>query len=314
MTDEIHGESQAKFVRQIEILQSSYSIASDNWREIEKSLLAQVARLEKESAESSKREGDLRRKARENSGRCKELELEILETSSDIGNFKKQRDLAREASSALEHALDAARQEIDVLARASSAIERAAEVKEESSKTDKNVQGCFKPDYSAETSNQRPGQFSTRESPTDEQPTQVSLTEIPIDLVTTPATPERTLNDMFSVSTAAAGPSVQLVERLSASVRRLESEKATLQAEVDRLMAERSEAMGQVVALMEELETKRDADAKAAELKEEMEDTRVKLTTTLEMLGEKSELIDELRHDIVDMKEIYRSSLENTIK
>ena len=66
------------------------------------------------------------------------------------------------------------------------------------------------------------------------------------DGVVTPATLERTINDMISVSTAAAGPSVQLVERMSAAVRRLESDKASAKDQSERLASQRDEARKQI--------------------------------------------------------------------
>lgn len=59
------GDVQAKLLRQIETLQNQYVVACDNWQGIEGSLLARVNTLEKERDEISKREADVRRKARE---------------------------------------------------------------------------------------------------------------------------------------------------------------------------------------------------------------------------------------------------------
>lgn len=59
------GDAHAKLLRQVETLQTQYSIASENWQGIEGSLLARIAGLEKERDDLSKREGDIRRKARE---------------------------------------------------------------------------------------------------------------------------------------------------------------------------------------------------------------------------------------------------------
>ena len=56
---------QAKLLRQIETLQNQYAIASENWQGIEGSLLARVGVLEKERDDVTKREVDVRRKARE---------------------------------------------------------------------------------------------------------------------------------------------------------------------------------------------------------------------------------------------------------
>ena len=134
------------------------------------------------------------------------------------------------------------------------------------------------------------------------------------DGVVTPATPERTINDMVSVSTAAAGPSVQLVERMSATVRRLEIEKASSRDEVDRLSAQRDEAREQVVSLMAEVEQKEAADVKIKALQAEVVEINQRYQTTLEMLGEKSELVEELRADVADVKQMYRELVDRTMR
>jgi len=59
------GDSQAKLLRQVETLQTQYSIASENWQGIEATLLARIASLERERDEALQRESDMRRKARE---------------------------------------------------------------------------------------------------------------------------------------------------------------------------------------------------------------------------------------------------------
>ena len=52
-------------MRQIETLQNQYAVASENWQGIEGSLLARVSAVEKERDNISKREMDVRQKARE---------------------------------------------------------------------------------------------------------------------------------------------------------------------------------------------------------------------------------------------------------
>ena len=130
----------------------------------------------------------------------------------------------------------------------------------------------------------------------------------------TPASLGRGVNDLISVSTLGAGPSVQLVERMSASVRRLESEKAASKDEVARLTTQRDESRKEVVALMRELEQKRDSDQKIKALEEELKLVNERHQTTLEMLGEKSELVEELRADVADVKQMYRDLVESTMK
>lgn len=132
--------------------------------------------------------------------------------------------------------------------------------------------------------------------------------------VRTPATPERTINDMISGSTAGAGPSVQLVERMTAAVRRLESEKASSKEELVRLAAQRDEAREQVISLMQEVDEKRKSEERVAVLEKEVKGLEERYLTTLEMLGEKSETVEELKADVVDLKELYRELCERTMQ
>ena len=134
------------------------------------------------------------------------------------------------------------------------------------------------------------------------------------DGVQTPASPEHTINDMISASTAAAGPSVQLVERMSAAVRRLESEKAASKDELSRLLQQRDEAREQVVTLMRETEEKRKVDERIKALERENKVVQERYSTTLEMLGEKSEKVEELKADVADLKQMYRDLVDSTMR
>lgn len=126
--------------------------------------------------------------------------------------------------------------------------------------------------------------------------------------------PHRTVNELISVSAAGAGPSVQLVERMSAAVRRLESEKASNKEELGRIQAQRDEARSEVVTLMREVEALKGSSEKVAQLEEEINEVKGKFEASLEMLGEKSEEADELRNDVQDLKKLYRELVDSTLK
>jgi predicted RNase H-like nuclease (RuvC/YqgF family) len=139
----------------------------------------------------------------------------------------------------------------------------------------------------------------------------------------TPATPSayggqtnnsRGVNDIISVSTVGAGPSVQLVERMSATVRRLESERAASKDELIRLINQRDEARQEVVELMREVEEKRKLNNRVRELETQVVQLDERYQTTLELLGEKSEQVEELRADIADLKKIYRELIDSTMR
>jgi hypothetical protein len=132
----------------------------------------------------------------------------------------------------------------------------------------------------------------------------------------TVSSPHQTLGDFFSTSTAgpgSAGPSVQLVERMSALVRKLESEKASFKDELSRLGAQRDEARNQVVDLMREVEAKREKDTKVADLEKDLAELKTRYDASLEMLGEREEEVNELKMDVKELKTIYRELVETKV-
>ncbi|KOS20778.1 TATA element modulatory factor [Escovopsis weberi] len=129
-----------------------------------------------------------------------------------------------------------------------------------------------------------------------------------------PSSPRGLAQDMVSVCTVAAGPSVQLVERMSAAIRRLEGEKVTAREEMARVCAQRDEARGDIAALMRDLEEARAAAERGPDLQRQVDELDARYQTTLELLGEKSELVDELRADVEDVKAMYRELVERAVK
>ncbi|KAL0936657.1 M protein repeat protein [Colletotrichum truncatum] len=153
--------------------------------------------------------------------------------------------------------------------------------------------------------------------PPDSLPTPTSHVVEKDDLfdgVETTSSPRQIMQDMVSVSTVAAGPSVQLVERMSAAIRRLEAEKVTSREELARISGQRDEARAELVALMKDLESGKTASKRVTELEAQVEDINSRYQTTLELLGEKSELVEELRADVQDVKAMYRDLVERTVR
>jgi predicted RNase H-like nuclease (RuvC/YqgF family) len=128
------------------------------------------------------------------------------------------------------------------------------------------------------------------------------------------SSPQHTVAELLSSSIPGAGPSVQLVERMSASVRRLEMEKSAAREELARMQAQRDGARDEVVALMREIDSFNEAKSKEEEAEREIHALNQRYEAALEMLGEKSEECEELRNDVVDLKKIYRELVETTMK
>lgn len=134
------------------------------------------------------------------------------------------------------------------------------------------------------------------------------------DNTASPSEHHQNPNDILSVSTVGAGPSVQLVERMSAAVRRLENEKVSTREDLARLTRQRDEARAEILSLMQEVEVKKSDHNRVLELEKQVEEINARYQTTLEMLGEKSEMVEELKADVQDVKAMYRDLVERTVE
>ncbi|OWP03834.1 hypothetical protein B2J93_2679 [Marssonina coronariae] len=366
------GDAQAKLLRQIETLQTQYAVASENWQGIEASLIARAASLEKERDEATKREADIRRKAREVTLKAKHNEDELEESRSKMPTFQQELAEQKAKIETLQQRAEAAEADL-IEARASFEQEKLAWKSELQNRIDEERQKETQSLHSragspaastrrgltsdylglqnlhtrrrsrrsihndalpsaatprrssvqplARTSGngtpRRQGSMQSLKERRDENDFEAPSLHTDRDSFfenISPTSPFQPINDLVSVSTAGAGPSVQLVERMSSVVRRLENEKVATKEDLSRLAAQRDEARAEIVVLMREVEGKRAVDARVRELEAEVELLNERYQTTLEMLGEKSELVDELKSDVGDLKDMYRELLLRTVK
>lgn len=392
----VTGDAQAKLLRQIETLQTQYAVASENWRGIESSLLSRLANVEKERDEIARKEGDLRRRAREAVSVDCALPLWMSLLILLKQNLKSKRaegelENSREVIQELERTIDETKGELEQVSSKLRKVEAELEcVKQHfgrqkealeatwmqrlddekmkwqeqnmqsgrllSSRTESPI-ALSRKSEALTTVHERPGSHRSaglpipfsgidtpprqnsyssyssnaafRASSNDLSGPSIDIPSAPFDSedyfngVLTPATPSaqgahshpaRGINDIISVSTIGAGPSVQLVERMSATVRRLENERAGLKDELARLTTQRDEARQEVVELLREVEAKRVSDQRVKELEESIEQLDQRYQTTLEMLGEKSEQVEEQKADIEDLKKISRELIESMVR
>ena len=361
----------------MERLQSQYALASENWQGIEGTLTAKARALENERNESTKREAELRKKAREMISRAQvledelenakersnSLEGEILEERSQTRKLqnnisdlnvsfidceKQLKQLRDSTEATIERRLadekvklQAGFNSIQIDTSSSRAESPTASYRKQLSSdmlgaTSRNASIARLNDFRPSIMDQSfSGQSSYAiQSPGIETPTSLdhfnTLSPVngtsrmgsivprspsaapigPDDAFDAALSQPRTAADIISTGTTGAGPSVQLVERMSAAVRKLESEKAAAKEEHARVVAQRDEARKEVVALMSDSEQKDELEAKVRKLEGELGKTDERYQTTLELLGEKSERVDELTNDVADLKQIYRELVE----
>ncbi|KAI5290864.1 hypothetical protein KEM54_000217 [Ascosphaera aggregata] len=382
------GDARAKLLRQIETLQSQYSIASENWQRIEGSLVARLTTVEKERDEIEKTENEVRRKLRDANLRAKKSETELESSRNMIQELQRDLDLVKQKLERSTKKYDETEQQLAsakedlvkerqliemtvqqrieeeklkwqesfVAAEAHPPLESPMPYSRKSSLMEQYRTPSSKPrssiiNFPSGESMERALPSTIRHNSTTSTPSfalgrhpsndfsvlssvadmpninSLEADESPNELMRSSMQEEgaathtsfgnaqsRGVNDLISASTVGAGPSVQLVERMSATVRRLESERAASKDELARLTSQRDEARQEVVSLMREVEEKRKCDERIKELSATLEDLDQRYNTTLEMLGEKSEQVEELQADVVELKRIYRELVDSTMQ
>lgn len=404
------GDNQATLLRQIETLQTQYSMASENWQGIEASLMSRARALEQERDEISKREADARRKAREVITKSRKLEDELETVRRNVENLEQDLDNQRSSAARLQQrlaeaqrALTEAQARLDA-ERASWAEELTSRLEEAKTKwcleTPPMLQsqaplpfqspilhfsrtdsiGTHERKHSTNNTSQTPNPLHVRRNrsknpvdaldlwssrpPSRRASTQIgpgvlSRTESAASLnnlthagsmnglmisnadvipetprtggrtggldFTEPGTPpslsatqhrreSNVINDMASLYTIGAGPSVQLVERMSAAVRRLESEKASTREELTRLTSQRDEGREEVLRLMKEVEEAKALSKQVQSLEEQLSAVSLRYEEALQIVGEKSETVEELEADVADLKRMYRDLVDSAMK
>lgn len=370
----VAGEGSLKLMRQVEQLQSQYSLAKENWETIEGSLNARLSALEQERDEATKREADVRKKARDAANKTRKAEDELEASSEQISALNSDLRTCRDELASLRKAFE---QADSALADAKSDQEHqrriwesefASRLEEEKARWQRQQASRLESpsnssrkysshdprrpsgrlglnDLSAlqvhlpehRSSSRRSSGFPTPILPSSGTPNREASPSISrqesmlnFSLPPTPSievdadmahsqtyteapSPHRTINDLVSTSTAGAGPSVQLVERMSAAVRRLESEKAAHKDELARLSTQRDEARDEIVVLMREVEGKRAEEGQLAVVQKELSEVKSRYEACLQMVGEKEEEVEELRQDVQELKRIYRELVEEKV-
>lgn len=402
--------SETQLLRQVETLQTQYSLASQNWQALESSLQARVAALEKERDDIAKREGDMRKKSRDANTRSRRLEEDLEAAQEKISTLEQDaqdrqaevvklrkgfevaekalQDTKAEFERSQKHWEEHIQQRIDEervkwrlenanpphygsvpplndnhhqgyvdsptsfsgLYRKSSADPLSLHSRRQPlNRTPSHELSILATAYDQHPHSGRPSSRRTSTQPVRgieggatpplRQDSSASLAQVngdrhrtpsiyttisdaaepgaPADDVDTLNSPQRsTIADLVSHthSTSNTGPSVQLVERLSTAVRRLEAEKAASRDEMGRILAQRDDARSEMVALMKEIEEKRGMEERVRGLEEETKAMNARLEASLEMLGEKSERVEELENDVQDWKGMYKELVQRTVK
>ncbi|CCH40469.1 Laminin-like protein [Wickerhamomyces ciferrii] len=133
------------------------------------------------------------------------------------------------------------------------------------------------------------------------------------DTINSPISAYNNGNSRFENNSSSAingGSSVQLLGKLSSQIRRLQIESSTKDEELEKLSKDMKDANEEIVKLMKDNENVENYRIKIKELEESVESITQRHEKALEILGEKSEQVEELKADIQDWKDLCRQQVQ----
>ncbi|KAL1482926.1 hypothetical protein MTO96_013339, partial [Rhipicephalus appendiculatus] len=308
-------------LRQIENLQSTFSVQSASWERVERNESQTHATLlaERERALSDKcadlqlrlttleaQNVALRREKQELASECDTLR----EQQSSLEEYERRESNLRSTKARLEQSLKALRAEKDALSAQLSALQE--ELSSEHNKT-----ALLQEQLRAEREKRL--DHSNTPSPTASHYSSVSDTfncnPLPDDV--------SVANSAFSVAPASRHNSLyeslrgiggsSLIESLQAQLKMREGEVGQLQAQIGQLERCRESLSRELTLLSAKQELWDQEHEELLELRVRFEDVNQKYNTLLQMYGEKVEETEELRLDLEDVKSMYKAQINELI-
>ncbi|KAJ2614590.1 hypothetical protein EV177_001990 [Coemansia sp. RSA 1804] len=119
-----------------------------------------------------------------------------------------------------------------------------------------------------------------------------------------------------SAADSTGGPSPQTSDSAAAThaaTRKFGAQIASLKAQLQAALKQKNEFSESLVELSQELEAARTENSQLKGSARELDELKRRHKTALEMLGEKTEQVMELQHDISEMREAYKQQLQSLL-
>ncbi|CCE82840.1 Piso0_002590 [Millerozyma farinosa CBS 7064] len=120
-----------------------------------------------------------------------------------------------------------------------------------------------------------------------------------------------TVADNFSSNNS--NSHILLINKMSSNIKRLEVELNTLRDENQVLVNEKERAQQEFLKSLSKHEEISSLQKRVSDLESELKAKSIKEQTMLELIGEKSEKVEELTADVQDLKEIVRSQVQEIV-
>lgn len=116
------------------------------------------------------------------------------------------------------------------------------------------------------------------------------------------------------IPTSTGTSNIQLINKMSSNIRRLEIELNTLKEENSILALEKDQAQQEILSKFELSNEIEQLQNQIKQLENQIDEKSIKEQTMLELIGEKSEQVEELRADVEDLKDLCKQQVQQMIE
>ncbi|KAL9537491.1 hypothetical protein MBANPS3_011736 [Mucor bainieri] len=298
-------EATAPLLRQIEELQSQHALAIKTRDQAEQSMVIRMQTAESERKRALEKDAKLQEEVKSLNERLEQAESELEELRLQVTTLEAQ----VEADSVVKKELE---ERIQVL------IKEKEELNEKETKDQEGLKTQYQRLMKERLAEERK-QFeiklkaasSASSTPTLDQDSD----DIPVNKTKHVRTPSISSRSSFdSSSTTPAVVSSILVERLQANIRQLENQLSFYQTQLHSSSQSRDELSEEVLNMTQEMEQLRKEVKKTRQLEEQHQQLNDRYQTLLELLGEKAEQVEELKADLQDVKDMYKSQIIDLVQ
>jgi outer membrane murein-binding lipoprotein Lpp len=340
-----NDESYLKLVRQHDVLQKQYTSATENWQSIEAALMSKANNLE---SEVSALQGEISKSEQKAEILAKDLQAKVNEaeiTNEKLGKLAEEHCRLRNQLITTAKTLEDAQTSLDMKEMAynkeRSALQYKIQGLERQIREQIQPQQLAVPDQAAsfgssifsrnastpslrQARNWETREIGLGESSTTPVQTRKSSVMYPqgffdehdplSDIEDDDVSSNYNSGSRKDSSSAIGGSNVQLLGKMSSQVRRLQTELATMREDMERLINEKKAANEEIVILMKDNEQVQRYKDRIHELEEQAEGYVARNEKTLEILGEKSEQVEELKADVQDLKDLLKLQVQQLVE
>ncbi|ANZ76123.1 BA75_02473T0 [Komagataella pastoris] len=302
-----------------EQLQQEFSNSQENWKLIEDSYIHKISSLESDISSSKTKEQQSGKQVKALSLEIKELsrdntrlinDIQVL--SKEIGLLRKELDSKNTEIQALNETLE---NKVNTFDLEKKRLIRKLEVK----KSPSSEPGTLPDSFSRERSL---GDISTTSITSSLNPTNSSshnsfqLGESSSRRISTTSIFDNNFTNDSDARTIEESnlPTNHTMDMLTSQLRSLELQISKLKTENKYLAEEKKELTQEIVKLMKLNENSKAYHHEIEILNQQLQDSKTEYEKALVLLGEKSELVEELRADVEDLKDICKQQVRDMVK